>query len=252
MKRRLLIHLPVFFLIGILFTYAVAWGCAIHFWTVGGYSAAYDSKWINLSDSSIKWLDCENSGSYGEFRAPGITLSKLGWRPISDMAGFFRNSHEIEYTDHIEYDPNQWIEISSDDLRLPLTVLRDCEVEIGGGVVLAGWPMQCLFAYHYEFRSEGKAGYPVFLDSLSWFQDPYGAVNLPYKPLWGRFILSSSIYGLLAFGLWLLPGPLKRRRRMRKGLCLQCKYDLRSDYDAGCPECGCARKSDAAEVSEAS
>ena len=39
---------------------------------------------------------------------------------------------------------------------------------------------------------------------------------------------------------WLLTAPRVRRRRMRKGLCPTCGYDLRGSTGA-CPECGAGR-----------
>ncbi len=36
-------------------------------------------------------------------------------------------------------------------------------------------------------------------------------------------------------------GRWNRWRRRRNGACLQCGYDLRHDFDKGCPECGWRR-----------
>lgn len=33
-------------------------------------------------------------------------------------------------------------------------------------------------------------------------------------------------------------GPLRRRRRHRKGLCIKCSYDLTGNESGVCPECG--------------
>jgi hypothetical protein len=43
-----------------------------------------------------------------------------------------------------------------------------------------------------------------------------------------------AFYPALAF----IRGPLRRRRRPRKGLCIKCGYDLTGNESGICPECG--------------
>lgn len=66
----------------------------------------------------------------------------------------------------------------------------------------------------------------------------------PLTPRWPGFaantLLYAAIVGVVA-GLVMLIGPLRRRRRVRRGLCPRCGYDL-----AGletCPECGAPPRS---------
>lgn len=61
---------------------------------------------------------------------------------------------------------------------------------------------------------------------------------LPATPLFGGFVASIALYG---FGWWLvLSVPLFVRYMLRRhrGRCIQCGYDMRGQYAAGCPECG--------------
>ena len=62
---------------------------------------------------------------------------------------------------------------------------------------------------------------------------------LPLRPYWPGFAINTVFY---AFILWLLfagPFVLRRRRRIRRGLCPKCAYDLRGTPGAtACPECG--------------
>ena len=69
---------------------------------------------------------------------------------------------------------------------------------------------------------------------------------LPLRPMWPGFAINMLLYALIA---WLLiRGPFvarhysRREIRRRRGRCLKCGYDLRGDYDAGCPECGWNRE----------
>jgi hypothetical protein len=52
-------------------------------------------------------------------------------------------------------------------------------------------------------------------------------------PFWLLFVLL-ALYPTLAF----IRGPLRRRRRRRKGLCVACGYDLTGNVSGVCPECG--------------
>jgi len=54
-------------------------------------------------------------------------------------------------------------------------------------------------------------------------------------PLWGPIVL------LLVYpAISLARGPIRRRRRRRKGLCVCCGYDLRGSTSGVCAECGAA------------
>ncbi len=52
-------------------------------------------------------------------------------------------------------------------------------------------------------------------------------------------LVSTIIGGVLAYSAnWRVTKRLLRRRR---GHCVACGYDLRSDFSQGCPECGWGR-----------
>jgi hypothetical protein len=67
---------------------------------------------------------------------------------------------------------------------------------------------------------------------------------LPTKAIWPGFAINTAFY---AFVLWMLfalggtPFALRKWRRIRRGLCPKCGYDLRgggSSESTACPECG--------------
>lgn len=73
---------------------------------------------------------------------------------------------------------------------------------------------------------------------------------LPIKPLWPGFLANSLFYASIPWLLMFGVSTLKRRRRARRGLCVQCAYPI-----AGlnlCPECGTATPSTTANGTPAS
>jgi hypothetical protein len=71
-----------------------------------------------------------------------------------------------------------------------------------------------------------KADHPFFSDS----------VTLPLHPIWPGFAINTLFYAL---GFWLLftaPFALRRRRRVKRGLCPACAYPV-GDSEV-CTECG--------------
>jgi hypothetical protein len=91
----------------------------------------------------------------------------------------------------------------------------DCE-EILGGVALADWPN----------RSRHHA--------------PYGHHRLlPLHPIWPGFAINTLCYAGILWAGWLLfaaPFALRRRRRIRRGLCPACAYPVGASNV--CTECG--------------
>lgn len=64
---------------------------------------------------------------------------------------------------------------------------------------------------------------------------------LPLQPIWLGFAANTLIYSV-AFALFFWTGArivlLTPWCRHRRGLCRRCAYDLRFEFDRGCPECG--------------
>ena len=71
---------------------------------------------------------------------------------------------------------------------------------------------------------------------MSWLprQGRFGPTHLSILvPLWMP-LLAFSIYPAVAF----IRGPLRRRRRRKRGLCVKCGYNLTGLPEPRCPECG--------------
>lgn len=63
----------------------------------------------------------------------------------------------------------------------------------------------------------------------------------PYRPIWSGFLINTVFYTLVACALAWLWRQIKHARRMRRGLCPCCRYQLSYDFRTGCPECGWRR-----------
>jgi hypothetical protein len=68
--------------------------------------------------------------------------------------------------------------------------------------------------------------------------DEFG--NGPRQPIWPGFAINTVFYAAVLWVLCAAPFVLRRWRRIRRGLCPKCGYDLRNrpNDSAVCPECG--------------
>ena len=102
-----------------------------------------------------------------------------------------------------------------------------------------GWPARCLWSYWYKVDpgdsppTYGSEGYIYQFGSWNDFVPR----ALPTRPIWLGFILNTIFYAAI---LWLpfVPFKLRRTIRCKRGLCIQCGYDLRGTDHNVCPECG--------------
>ena len=108
-----------------------------------------------------------------------------------------------------------------------------------------GWPL---------FSMEGLAGLvstsnmasPWQMRSVSvWNLDPKGQASLshmlPLRALWPGFAINTVFYAAILWLLFAGPFALRRWRRIKRGLCPKCAYDLRGTQANICPECGSTR-----------
>jgi hypothetical protein len=82
---------------------------------------------------------------------------------------------------------------------------------------------------------------PPWVSAWAMRLNPNGTVYhaaLPIVPLWGGLIVDSVFWGLATFGAARLFAWRRGVRRVRRGKCRRCAYEL-GDL-AACPECGAA------------
>ncbi len=87
---------------------------------------------------------------------------------------------------------------------------------------------------------------------FSWEDDPtqwndFDSRLLPLAPIWPGFAVNTLFYAAIVWLLALAPVTARRIVRRKRGRCIKCGYDLRSDFSRGCPECGWRRKEEDAQ-----
>lgn len=117
-------------------------------------------------------------------------------------------------------------------------------------IVGAGWPLHTLWCvvpihgpaprttgflaapYHGAYVSPSESR--VLLPSAAGYDKVY-----PLRPIPLNFAPQTALYALPWFFLALLPGPVRRHVRRRRGRCPHSGYDRRTlPAGAVCPECG--------------
>jgi hypothetical protein len=230
--RRILL----FVVLGAILNVAVAWGCAI--WVV-----------TDLSWSASNWFVCNAPAEweYRRFEAPGMLRLNSNRSNESAITSLKYYAHRRPDDALPQRSPGpDWSRLSrsfkkSDAFR----AVEDAR----------GWPALTLFSV-IELKGIDETKEWVMKDSRGFglaeiwctssgirFREGDSSdaiVTLPLRPIWPGFAINTVFY---AFVLWLLfaaPFALRRWRRIRRGLCPKCAYDLRGSVGGSqqCPECG--------------
>ncbi len=99
--------------------------------------------------------------------------------------------------------------------------------------ILWGLPCRSLAALA---RSEGEWQRCVLIGQTP---EPTLPRMLPVLPIWPGFAINTVFYAMILWGLFATPFALRRWRRLKRGLCVKCGYDLRGrPQGSTCPECG--------------
>ena len=86
-----------------------------------------------------------------------------------------------------------------------------------------------------EYESVGLPG----LRTSDWLMQKRAGILLPIQPLWPGFAMNTIFYAVILSAAWLLfafPIALRRRRRIKRGLCPACAYPVGTN--SVCTECG--------------
>ena len=117
-------------------------------------------------------------------------------------------------------------------------------------ILRVGWPFDSLEAEaiyavpHYGVPVTGTrldSRGVLFLERPNTTLLPYQFGFLPVLPTWPGFAINTAFYAVALWLLFAAPLALRRRRRIKRGLCPKCAYDLRGTQTGVCPECGATR-----------
>lgn len=231
--------------LGIVTTVAVAWACAA--WSDTEELNTPKPSIVTLWSSHQWWVDAKTSIGIGR-RHHEITL--LLRRVTKDDVG----------ADYIswEYRAGGGELVSSGlqkVIKLPkwsrLGVSSYRKSRLVESEEVCGWPMYALWCSTFEYELN-VTGSPLIRSKIT---QPDNAVHLkrweitrggdvmsirqlPLIPMWYGFFVNTVLYGCIWFGLLFSLTNAKHSIRKCRGLCPNCRYDLRHNLNTGCPECG--------------
>lgn len=92
-----------------------------------------------------------------------------------------------------------------------------------------GWPLRCMLN-----DPEPQECMPR---RTAWM---VGEIALPLLPRWPGFASNTLLYAAVFWAIFAMPFAMRRRSRIKRGLCANCGYDLRgrSVEATRCTECG--------------
>jgi hypothetical protein len=203
--KRWLLRICVFLLLAAIINVAVAWTA----WLLPRNTGETTPD-IAPSAVDVRWWDQNAPSGFG-----GPPTSK------GEFRSFGRSEGGLALT--------RWND--ADSTAVPNTINR----------FRAGWPVLAMEGAKWFDRSDWhKHEMGVLHPPAGW---PLSKKGFPCRPIWPGFAISTVFY---AFVLWLLfagPFVVRRWRRIRRGLCPKCAYDLRGTPEGAtaCPECGWRR-----------
>jgi len=228
--RRASVLLVLLLVAGAIVNVAVAWGLAM-FNEVPSLAML---PLPNRSDSS-HWWDSHPRGG---------TRVLAAWRLSTD--GFERR-------DMLGCEPSA-ATIEIDSVSTTIQSRRDTTFELSTAIS-AGWPWQCLRGEQWADDVSALAAICGLNSDSSnrgrsigayEIEPPWRRGNgdfrlLPLQPIWPGFAINTLLYAAILWLLFAAPFALRRRSRIKRGLCPACAYPVgKSDV---CTECGTPVKS---------
>jgi hypothetical protein len=221
-RRRIIIRVVVFLLLGAIVNVAVAWACVLSLPPQHDHHSFTPNERKMTGAESFGFLQpVFNDIQIVPTEVHGTTQHRFGWRQ-ADAGSFY------DYA-------------------------RDPRLEIWASYTRAGWPLHSVAG---GIEWDGRVGEATGdLDSAGQYVGaikvpewarPRGPGNrnlidfIPYWPLWPGFYANTIFFAVILWLLWTTPFAVRKWRRIKRGRCAKCGYDLRGtppDH-AVCPECG--------------
>jgi hypothetical protein len=201
---------------GAIVNVAVAWGCAACINPLSNSCADFYGK--GVSKANVAW-------SYWVTKRPGIVF-------VQGVADAVTERVSSTTTNLFQTHVPSWS-------RLHLESDLEWTIAIEDG---RGWPSiaLCSETNMVMLPSGGHSGTVQFGIATRRTGDPRLYRVMPLRPIWAGFAINTIFYAAILWGMFALPLALRRRRRVKRGLCPACGYDLRGSASQNCPECGAA------------
>ncbi len=225
--RRRLVRICALLLLGAIVNVAVAWGCAAFIdATSGRLSGVQGVSSSNGSTWELQRLDRLGCSLLVSIRYDRESTGKDLGQPPAKLWPYWCDG---TFESKVE------------------TKLADGESRV---VDARGFPLLCLWSERLRWMpgtgmvlaEEVLGGQPIRTPSrppgvFAFVED---ARVLPLRPIWPGFAINTVFYAAILWLVFAAPFALRRRLRVKRGLCPKCAYDLRGRTPASgvCPECG--------------
>lgn len=97
-----------------------------------------------------------------------------------------------------------------------------------------GWPLRSMEGGKLVDRGNRRVEQWFLVQTPALW--PFRPHDLPLKPIWAGAIANSAIFACVAFLGMVLTSHLRRRLRIRRGRCPECRHPIGSSTE--CSECG--------------
>ena len=218
--RRFALKLTLFLFLGAILDIAVAWGCAY------------------FASTNLDTVAELTSGRCAELRQqmfPSLKSEKCELSEGAIHGGFGRCLLELV----VVYDGEAYERMSTQPSSGSGPGGEEYYV---GRHEFAGWPLLSLrgeVACDGPDRSRRKtATHGLLFPGRNEPEDVLRGYVLPLGIVASGFAINTIFYAAILWLLFAFPFVLRRRRRINRGLCPTCGYDLRASENKLCPECG--------------
>lgn len=232
LRRSVSIRLLVCTLLGLLTTVAVAWSVAL----------------ADVRPSPSAWSDrvqFENGSFMVRRRVRGVGRVIGTYEPMN----LIRSTATPNGVVVTHQNPNEWPAVSKDwglSAREMQRLVGNSPVphqDHGFGLPLPALWWSVIPSTPLRFVGESDVGVLA--------GHPPGKRVLPFRPIWPGLIGNTFMFAAVWFGVMALMNRHVARRRIRRGLCARCAYELRG-IEGPCPECGGPRGETARSGNEGS